>query len=273
MQDNYYIYVSPERLYARIREEMSSYFNADMLNDLLFEEYTLDCLKEFEKTFFPKKRVFLQFENGLADLPCDYDSFREAVLYGADHIVTAIDPVPVYYMSDVPEQECSDPDGVPCLSECGCSCEGSCGDSCDARDRYLRRINHNIEIIKAYRKRLSQDDLEIDCGKIKLPCYSGALNLVYYAKPYDEDENILIPDNYFVQRYISAYITFSLYNRLWNEATDETFNQSYKKREVAKFEMEEARDDAMGNVKRSTTDSIIKSIRRQRKSLNKFRYK
>lgn len=75
-----YKFVSPDPLFARIKEEMKSYFDAGMLDDLLFPLWTDDCLKKLGKQSFPIEPTLLWVDNFEAHLPPDFVSVREAWL-------------------------------------------------------------------------------------------------------------------------------------------------------------------------------------------------
>lgn len=75
-----YKFVSPDPLFARIKEEMKSYFDAGMIDDLLFPLWTDDCLKKLGKQSFPIEPTLLFLDNFEATLPPDFVSVREAWL-------------------------------------------------------------------------------------------------------------------------------------------------------------------------------------------------
>src|SRR5687768_1249418 len=77
---NYYQYkfISPEPLYAKIKEELKSYFNTGMVDDLLFPIWTYDALRALSKAALPIAETILYLENYGALLPTGFDSVREA---------------------------------------------------------------------------------------------------------------------------------------------------------------------------------------------------
>src|SRR5882724_5218398 len=75
-----YKFVSPEPLFARIREEMKSYFDAGMIDDLLFPIWTDDCLKKLGRSSLKIENTLLFMDNFEARLPPDYVAPREVWL-------------------------------------------------------------------------------------------------------------------------------------------------------------------------------------------------
>src|SRR6476620_10085780 len=77
---NYYKYnfVSPEPLYAKVKEEFKSYFDTGVIDDLLFPIWTEDALRDLSKASLPIAETVLYLDDYCALLPVGFDSVREA---------------------------------------------------------------------------------------------------------------------------------------------------------------------------------------------------
>ena len=72
-----YNFVSPAPIYAIIKEELKSYFDTGVIDDLLFPTYLWKCLQKLSKTTKPIDEVPLFIEDYTARLPDNFSSVRE----------------------------------------------------------------------------------------------------------------------------------------------------------------------------------------------------
>ena len=75
-----YNFVSPEPVYATIKEELKSYFDTGAVDDLLFPTYLDKCLKKLGRTTYVISEEVLTIENFEARLPDNFYAVREAWL-------------------------------------------------------------------------------------------------------------------------------------------------------------------------------------------------
>jgi hypothetical protein len=59
------------------------------------------------------------------------------------------------------------------------------------------------------------------------PC--GNVYLLYYSEEMDENDNQMIPDDYRIKKFIEMYLKQKLFEQLFNQVTDESYNQVSQK--------------------------------------------
>jgi hypothetical protein len=72
-----YNFVSPAPIYAIIKEELKSYFDTGVVDDLMFPTYLSKCLQKLSKTTLAIDEVPLFIEDFQARLPDNFSSARE----------------------------------------------------------------------------------------------------------------------------------------------------------------------------------------------------
>ncbi len=77
-----YNFVSPEPVYAIVREELKSYFDTGAVDDLLFPTYLNKCLDKLGKSSLAIVPVLLYIEDFTSRLPENFHSVREAWFCG-----------------------------------------------------------------------------------------------------------------------------------------------------------------------------------------------
>src|SRR5687767_12844870 len=75
-----YNFVSPEPIYARVKEELKSYFNTGGIDDLMFPLYTQDCLEKLGKSSYKILNTPLVISDFISRLPDNFIAVREAWL-------------------------------------------------------------------------------------------------------------------------------------------------------------------------------------------------
>jgi hypothetical protein len=73
-----YNFISPEPIYAIIKEELKSYFDTGAVDDLLFPVYTNKCLEKLGRSSKPIIPTLLFVEDFQARLPDNFYAIREA---------------------------------------------------------------------------------------------------------------------------------------------------------------------------------------------------
>lgn len=274
-------FVSTEQLYAKIREELSSYFDAGAVNDLMFPIWTNYALKRLRKSALPIKETTIQICNYKGKLPSDFDSVREAWLCSAIYTEAYQSPTYKYYQTDYRI--------TPIDTSCGsCDCQqDTCICSpCENPNKFL--VTHKVtntvlfsygftELLRpandgtlsrcntacANRGVKTTETFDVDGCDFITSVEEGVVHLIYYADGIDEEGNQLIPDDIYIQEYIEKYIKYKLYEKLLNSTTDESFNQMSFKYQLADKLQKEAYVLADIELKKDTLDKTRKRITKQ----------
>jgi len=274
-----YDFVSPEPLYATVKEELKSYFDTGAVDDLLFPTYLDKCLRKMGRTTYKITTEVLFIEDFEARLPDNFHAVREAWM------CAAIPGNPYPAASSFYSQAANATTiqvapltigGTPCNNpKCQHpSCDGTC-----MPELVQAVYKTNSEIPRAYRRTYllkpgnisarkscnvaytnswdqynqlalsgreftpgssSYDSFDVRDNKFVTNFRRGVVHLVFYSTDYDKIGNQLIPDNYRVREYIESFIKFKVFETLTNQTNDETFNQLQTKLAYHKAVMDEA---------------------------------
>lgn len=276
-----YEFTSPEPIFANIKEELKSYFDSGALDDLMFETYLNQALSKLSKSTYKIEEIVLELENFEATLPENFLSVREAWLCTKDstHYPS---PTAYYYQKDCRVtriddrcNECFTPEDPPC--------------NIPEKYRVTHKVTgHNIfEFSKHYLLKpgnisktpncnlfcknmgaSAPDSFDVAGCTFRTNFSSGSVYLIYYSENYDETGYQMIPDNARVIEYIEKYIIHKCFVILFNQATDETFNQLRIKKADAERERDEALIEAKIELKKETLDQKIRAMK---KSTNRNR--
>jgi hypothetical protein len=274
-----YEFVSPEPLYALVKEELNAYFLSGALDDTLFPLWTSKVLKKLTKGVLPIRNTFVVVEEGKALLPEECKGIRE-VWSLEQYEKTIVDPSSTYVKAtasrlDSPDvkcnpcTECSDPPLVEAIYKVTSKVFAQF-----TRTQLLKpgRIMDTPFPCLNFQSQ-SQDIYDVDGRDLKVNFSSGTLYLVYYSLETDEHNYQLIPDDVYIQEAIESFIKFKLMEMLYNTASDESFNQS----RVKKQEYEQTYLDKMVIattwMKRPTREQRDQDYRRQKSRFNHFKFK
>ncbi len=287
-----YNFVSPEGVYATIKEELKAYYDTGACDDILFPTYTNKCLNKLGKGSYVITEEILHIENFEARLPDNFYAVREAWM------CTAIDGFPVQNPSSFYSQASSITTiqvspiiagGQPCNNPT-CN-DPNCGGCMPELIQAVYKTNNslnrtfqrthlltpgNISVKKQCDVHCANfgasgpDSFDIRDNKFVTNFRHGAVHLVFYATDYDDCENQLIPDNYRIKEFIELFIKYKMYETLCNQVNDETFNQLQQKKIEAKQLADEAFIMANLEVQKGTINQKIRAIRKQRDSFNKY---
>lgn len=271
------LFTSPVPIYARIKEEMKSYFNTGAIDDLLFPIWTRDCIDRFEKTYYPIEQAVLDMWDYKCGLPCDFNRVREVWMCATFFKGPITSPHVFYYQTDCridpapfPAQSCSQCiGGYQCFPPTQTPTQVALPSLCDVPDDYI--VTHKVmtQFDFSYQvtgllkpgnfktlKRLddhcpnttcnSLDTFDIVRDKLVTSFREGTIFLLYYADPRIIESNgyYEIPDNKPFKDYIYYYIRFMLYQQLYEQATDESFQMIKQKKEDAETRSDRAYLDA-----------------------------
>lgn len=273
-----YKFVSPEPLYAEIREDLQSYFNTGIIDDVLFPKYTDYCLRKLGRVTNKITETALEIKNYQATLPEDFIAVRE--VYSCINIQKFVKNASSVY-TQVTSQI------TPYLN--------ACSDPCPLPDKIITvktsgefKFSYNLENllhpgnINALEHCSSESDnlfinrdtsdyksFDIRDNKILVNFKEGIIHLTYYKHDVDENENQLIPDVEELFDWIKSYIKYRCFESIFNKVTDETFNQVYQKYQIYQKEQGIKYVIAKTEFKKQNIYDVQRSII---KSYNRFNH-
>lgn len=276
-----YKFISPEPLYAKIKEELRSYFDTGVVDDILFPVWTKHCLDKLGKGSYVITETYLEVDGYEARLPSDFISVREAWMCTTTYDSYRL-PSAVYTQTTMKLT----PDADVCSTdEC---------DRCDPCPDIIHiTYKTTNEILRSFRTTYllrpgnvsrnkdcslpcnnhgaeSVDSFEVVANKFVTNFQCGSVYLIYYSDQYDDCNNQLIPDNLRIKDYIEAYIKYKIFEQIYNSVSDETFNQVERKYMLYKQLSDEAYILAQIETKKETIDQKIKAIQRGYNRFNKY---
>jgi hypothetical protein len=298
-----YNFVSPEPVYATVKEELKSYFDTGAIDDLLFPTYLDKCLQKLGRTTYVISEEVLYIEDFQARLPDNFYAVREAWM------LVEIPQFPYQSANSLYTQAASSTTiqivpvtsgGVPCTNlECTTGCPECMPELIQAvyktnqqmtrsyRQSYLLKpgnisargncsVNYSNDL-DLYGQHVNVglntpgsstfDSFDIRDNKIVTNFRNATIQLVFYATEYDEVGSQLIPDNYRIREYIEAFIKYKVFEMLTNQTNDETFNQLQQKLVYYKQLYDEAFIMASIEVKKQ---DVYAKQRRITQDLNRF---
>ena len=245
-----YNFVSPEPVYATIKEELKSYFDTGAVDDLLFPTYLDKCLKKLGRTTYVISEEVLNVEDFEARLPDNFYAVREAWLctdlpgrsyqtansfYSQAASQTTIQVSPITVGGEV----CGACNQVGCNYDCMPDLIQAVYKTNNETPRYYHkqyllkpgnisvRANCTLDCINFGSS--APDTFDIRDNKFVTNFREGKIYLIFYATEYDEIGNQMIPDNYRIREFIEAFIKYKIFETLSNQITDETFQQIQSK--------------------------------------------
>lgn len=283
-----YNFVSPEPVYALVKEELKSYFDTGAVDDLLFPTYLDKCLKKLGQSSYVISQELLYIEDFEARLPDNFYAVREAWL------CTSIPGYPYQTANSFYSQAASETtiqispvtsNGQPCTNlECTTGCPTCMPTLVQAvyktnqqvaveyHRQYLLKpgnisVRANCSLDCANFGSSAADSFDIRDNKFVTNFRNGVVHLVFYSTEYDNVGNQMMPDNYRIREFIEAFIKYKVFETLANQTNDETFNQLQQKLVYYKQLHDEA--FIMANIEIKKQDAYAKQ-RRIRKDLNRF---
>lgn len=299
-----YNFVSPEPVYATVKEELKSYFDTGAVDDLLFPTYLDKCLRKLGRSSYVIAEQALEIHDFEARLPDNFFAVREAWrCYGVPENTTdassfysqATETVNIQVAPlTVGGQQCTIP---TCFNP---DCDGTCtqdvtqvvykntisSTSTAYRKEYLlkpgnisAKRNCTVDYTEAWsftHKREDEDftpgssgydSFDIRDNKFVTNFRSGIVHLLMYATEYDNIGNQMIPDNYRIREFVEAFIKYKVFETLSNQINDETFNQIQQKMLYYKQLHDEA--FIMADIEIKKQDAWSKQ-RRIKNDLNRF---
>lgn len=297
-----YNFVSPEGIFATIREEFKSYFDTGAIDDLMFNTYLNKALERLGKTTYSIVPEILYIENFEARLPDNFKAIREA-WYCTEIPLNPYQTANSFYSQTssttiqispltIGGDDCTD---VNCPDEL---CDGHVAPEiqqavyktnqqqarsfrreffmtpgniaakqyCDSEYGYL--VDNPLSAAnKISPHSAGYNSFDIRDNKFITMFREGVVYILFYAYDYDNVGNQMIPDNYRIKEFIEHYIKYKLIETLANQTNDETFNQLQQKLIYYKQLADEAYIIAALEVKKTTAFQKQMALKTQ---LNKF---
>lgn len=288
-----YNFISPESIYAIVKEELKSYFDTGAIDDLLFPTYLDKCLKKLGRSSYTIIPYVLIVEDFEARLPDNFYAIREAwacteiplrpyttanSFYSQAFSSTTIQILPV----TIGGQTCENPE---------CATPTSCGGCSNEITQGVYKTNYQVE--RSFRQShllkpgnvsarsncfldcanigsSSVDTFDIKDNKFVTNFRNGVVHLLFYGTESDIIGNQLVPDNYRITEYIEAFIKYKMFELLTNQTNDETFNQLQQKMVFYKSMSDEAYIMAESEIKKQTAHQKVNRIKQQSNSFNKY---
>lgn len=280
MKTSYYYkynFISPEPLYTEIKEELRSYFQTGVIDDVLFPKYTEDCLKRLGRSSYKIKENIFQIEDFETVLPEDFHAVRELWMV-TPHEVSYKMPNSCYEQATIRVS----PDRDRCSEERYCA-PNEIKVTYKTNGTIIQRFacHHLLKPGNVNAKdncsldsyNLGVDSLEtfdIRGRKLLTNFPEGTLYMVYYAKEYDESDFQLVPDNIRILDYLKAYLKYKCFENIYNNVSDETLAQIERKMMMYKQEMYEAKAMAEVEIKKQTIEQQIRATKSARNRFRKY---
>jgi hypothetical protein len=283
-----YNFISPEPVYATVKEEFKSYFDTGAVDDLLFPTYLDKCLRKLGRSSYVISEQLLYIEDFEARLPDNFFAVREAWL------CTSIPGYPYQTANSFYSQAASQTTiqvspvisgGAPCTNlECTTGCPTCMPELIQAvyktnqqvaveyHRQYLLKpgnisVKAHCDLQCANFGSSAADSFDIRDNKFVTNFRNGVVHLIFYSTAYDGVGNELIPDNYRIREFVEAFIKYKMMETLTNQTNDETYNQLEKKMMNYKQMADEA--FIMADIEVKKQDAWAKQ-RRIIQDLNRF---
>ncbi len=296
-----YNFISPEPIYATVKEELKSYFDTGAVDDLLFPTYLDKCLKKLGKSSYTIVPIPLEIVDFEARLPDNFYAVREAWMCVEIPLRSYQDPNSFYAQAISATTIQVSPvtsGGVPCTNEeCATGCPECMPELIQAvyktntqtyrnfRRAYLLKpgnisarekcdvdYNHNLSQFRQQDVPYGSDynSFDIRNNMFVTNFRNGMVHLVMYATDYDELGNQLVPDNYRIREYIEHFIKYKVFEMLTNQVNDETFNQLQQKLVYYKQQADETYIMAESEIKKQDVYTKQQRIKQQLNRLNMY---
>lgn len=269
-----YKFISPDPLYAKIREELNSYFASGAIDDTMFPLWTERTLKKLGRGSYKITPSLLQVEDYSARVPDGFVAEREVwTCLSSGEVINS--PAAKYSYVLETSTRLDDPD-VKCNPCDLCENPGTIQAIYKTTNQVFAtfsmqhllkpgNIHHfsgDCELPCINSTSESLDTYDIHDGKIFTNFESGTIYLVYYSEERDGSGFQLIPDEIHIIEAIEAYIKYKLFEMLFNTASTETFNQMKYKMELAQQDYSEKYIAAENHMKKRTMYQTINKLKR-----------
>lgn len=292
-----YDFVSPEPIYALVKEELKSYFDTGAVDDLLFPTYLNKCLDKLGKSSYVITPVILDVCDFEARLPDNFYSVREAWLcaemplrpyqtansfYSQTALSTTIQvgPTTTDQTNTCNNDECEHCQNIDCHGECMPDLIQVVYKTNNEIARSLHRqfllkpgnisVHQHCSLDCRNFGSSSVDSFDIRDNKFVTNFRHGVVFLLMYATDYDEGGSQLVPDNFRIKEFVEYYIKYKVFEMLTNQTNDETFNQLQQKLVYYKQLADEALIMALIEIKKQDVYEKQRRVIKDKNRLNKY---
>jgi len=298
-----YDFTTPAPIYAIVKEELKSYFDTGIVDDLMFPTYLKKCLDKLSKATLPILEVPLDIEDFSSRLPDNFHAAREVWMCAEIPLPTWKDPNSFYSQSGTCTTQIVPIviGGDPCNGTLDCTPLPDTVPPCDTditeqavyktnnlfdrsfKQMYLlkpgnisARQNCSVDYSKnwtSYGQTPGSDRIDsfdIRDNKIITNFRKGTIHLIFYGDNVDDNNNQMIPDNYRIKEYVEAFIKYKVFEIISNQVNDETFKQVQSKMIYYKGLSDEDFIMAFIEVKKETIEKKVRKIHTDRSRLRKY---
>ena len=272
---------SAEFLYSKIKREMKSFTNADLIDSIDFPQYTADVIRQFGNGTLKEADAFCNIVNGKCRLPIDFKQLYAA--YTCNITGSNCHTNQNLQYTDVIEY-----DSTCELLQRGQGCEfDCCGDKLITRVTVKQYVNDNIidtdygnfclmQISPNVKDACADNCLNINSSSSKEITISegtlytnftdGTVYMQYYAFPMDDKGLPMIKDSYEMEKVVEWYIKWNIMLNFW--FNDEIQNAQGKWQKAEQM-YKEALAELKYMDKLPAFSTLIHSIQSAR-AINKF---
>lgn len=280
MKTSYYYkynFVSPETIYTEIKEELRTYFQTGVIDDILFPRYTEDCLKRLGRSSYKIEENIFNLEDFQTKLPDNFEAVRELWLV-TPHEQSYRMPNSCYEQSTIrltSEKDRCNPGDICAPKEIKVTYKitGKIIQTFQCQHLLKPGNVHAKENCSLDSFNIFSDSMEtfdIRGNKLVTNFPEGTLYMVYYVKDYDENEYQLVPDNIRIKDYLKAYLKYKCFENIYNNISDETLNQVQAKLAYYEAKMYEAKVLAESELMKQTIEQQIRATKSARRRFNKY---
>jgi hypothetical protein len=265
----------------------------------MFPTYLDKCLQKLGRTTYPIREYPLYIEDFEARLPDNFYAVREAWMCAEIPLESYQGPNSFYSQAVSSTTIQIAPvviNGIPCTNP---SCTSGCDECMPDIAQGVYKTNYTVE--RAYQQLFllkpgnisakgncdleygsawktygqnpgasAMDSFDIRDNKFVTNFRTGMVHLLFYATDFDKEGSQLIPDNFRIKEYVEAYIKYKVFETLFNQVNDETFNQIEKKYMMYKQLADEAFIMADIEIKKQTVSHKMRNIKQDLNRLNRF---
>lgn len=277
-----YQFTTPTPIFALVKEEFRSYFDSTAVDDTLFPIWTNQCLQRLGKSSYEIIPAILHVENHKATLPDDFKSVREAwmckeVVDGTrassavyNQILatsTRIDHTDV--RCDICN-ECVNPPLIQAIYKTTGEVLFSYKQEYLLSPGTINEITCPQDLYCANFNSIAPNSYDVKGNKFLTTVKDAKIYLLYYSEQFDQNDNQLIPDTFYIKKYIEAYLKQKIMEQIFNQTSDESFNQVKTKLQMYTQQADEFYILADTDNKKETVDRKVRAIKRVQHRFDKY---
>lgn len=286
-----YDFVSIEPTFAVVKDELKSYIDSGAVDTLLWPTYVDKCLRKLGKTGYDIYDMYLDIKDYQTRLPDNFYAVREAWLctsvngfpyrtpnsfYSQASSTETIQISPVVTNKVCTNLDCTNDECTGCMPELIQAVYKTNNEiSLSYKKSYLLKPGNintkkNCDLYCANTNSSSADSYDIRDNKFTVNFKEGVVYLIFYTTSYDESGLQLVPDNYRILEWIESFIKYKVFETLFHQITDETFNQIQAKLQYYKQESDEKYILAETEIKKQDIYQKQRAIKRNLNSFQKY---